>query len=141
MVEDTPLGSFRSAVLNANLRTLLSHVPSFHLRLFIAATFLLTVHGKRRGHPEESILLDWRGGASTRAIDPHGTRVVVEPVGQTGAGRIGGGGRTQASAAGGGGRFSLEAKLWQSGNHGGHGGWGFKAGDWHQTPPPVTMDT
>lgn len=141
MVEDTPLCSRRSAILDTDLRTPLSHVPSLHLRLFSAAAFRFTVCGKRSGHPEESILLDWRGGASAGAVDPHRTGVVVEAVGQTGAGGVGGGGRAQVSAAGGGGRFSLEAKLWQSGNHGGHGGRGFKTGDWHQTPCPITMET
>lgn len=65
MVEDTPLSSGRSDVLlgrdwvtrMAVGGTLLTRVPSLPLRLFIADVFLVTVHGKRNRHSEESILL------------------------------------------------------------------------------------
>lgn len=100
-------------------------LPSVGRSLLHRLIVFAPLHGKRNWHSDKSILLNRSGGCSVSAVGPCWAGVVVEPVGQAGAGGgagVSSGSQTHLSAIGRRDRFGPQAELGQSRNHGGHGG-------------------
>lgn len=97
----------------------------FQLGRSVLLAFFPPLHGKRSRHSDKTILLNRSVWCRVSAVDPCWAGVVVEPIGQTGAGGGAGadvGRGTRLSTIGGRDRFGPKAELGQPRNHGGHVG-------------------